>query len=294
MASNKNALGKGLGALLESAKTDITSKPSTFNNNQAGLISRISIANISPNPFQPRIDFEKNSLLELPKSIKEHGIIQPITVRKMGRDNFQIISGERRFQAAKIAQIIEIPCYIRIADDKEMLEMAIVENIQREDLDPIEIALSYNRLLKEINLTQEELSLKIGKERSTISNYIRLLKLDPIIQSGLRDKFLTMGHARALINIKEKDKQIENYKKIIKNGISVKDTEKLLSNTKKTLKKEKNNYKSKFINQAENKLKELLDTDISVHSNNSGKGYIKIEFKSQENLENIVNKIKSD
>ena len=136
--------------------------------------------------------------------------------------------------------------------------------------------------------------LRIGKERSTISNYIRLLKLDPIIQSGLRDKFLTMGHARALINIKEKEKQLEIYKKIIKNGISVRDTEKLLSYTKNTLKKEKNNYKSKFINQVENKLKELFDTNISVHSNNSGKGYIKIEFKSQENLENIVNKIKSD
>ena len=149
MASNKNALGKGLSALLENAKTDITSKPSTFNNNQAGLISRIKITNITPNPFQPRIDFEKNSLLELSKSIKEHGIIQPITVRKMGRDNFQIISGERRFQASKIAQIIEIPCYIRIADDKEMLEMAIVENIQRKDLNAIEIGLSYQRLIDE-------------------------------------------------------------------------------------------------------------------------------------------------
>ena len=242
----------------------------------------------------PRSNFKNESINELKRSIEELGLIQPITVRELINNKFQLISGERRLKAFKLIGLNTIPSYVRKANDIESLEMAIVENIQREDLDPIEIALSYNKLLKEINLTQEELSLKIGKERSTISNYIRLLKLDPIIQSGLRDKFLTMGHARALINIKEKDKQIEIYKKIIKNGISVRDTEKLLSNTKKTLKKEKNNYKSKFINQAENKLKELLDTDISVHSNNSGKGYIKIEFKSQENLENIVNKIKSD
>ena len=164
MVSSKNALGKGLSALLESAKTDITSKPSTLSNDQAGLISRIKIINITPNPFQPRIDFEKNSLLELSHSIKEHGIIQPITVRKMGRDNFQIISGERRFQAAKIAQIAEIPCYIRIADDKEMLEMAIVENIQRKDLNAIEIGLSYQRLIDECRLTHEELSKSLGLE----------------------------------------------------------------------------------------------------------------------------------
>ena len=214
MASNKNALGKGLGALLESAKTDITSKPSTFNNNQAGLISRISIANISPNPFQPRIDFEKNSLLELSKSIKEHGIIQPITVRKMGRDNFQIISGERRFQAAKIAQIIEIPCYIRIADDKEMLEMAIVENIQRKDLNAIEIGLSYQRLIDECQLTHEELSKKVSKDRSTISNFLRLLKLPNEIQKAVRDNEISMGHARALLSLKSNTEMINAYLKI--------------------------------------------------------------------------------
>ena len=171
MVSKKNALGKGLGALLENAKTDITSKSPNFKLDQAGSIYRIDISKISPNPFQPRIDFDKESLSELSISIKEHGIIQPITVRKMGRDNFQIISGERRFQAAKIVGISEIPVFIRIADDKEMLEMAIVENIQRKDLNAIEIGLSYQRLIDECNLTHSELSRKVGKDRSTITNF---------------------------------------------------------------------------------------------------------------------------
>ncbi len=282
--NKRKALGRGLSVLLNDENKEIN----------IGNIIEIDVNDISTNPNQPRSNFKNESINELKRSIEELGLIQPITVRELNNNKFQLISGERRLKAFKLIGLNTIPSYVRKANDIESLEMAIVENIQREDLDPIEIALSYNRLLKEINLTQEELSLKIGKERSTISNYIRLLKLDPIIQSGLRDKFLTMGHARALINIKEKDKQIEIYKKIIKNGISVRDTEKLLSVTKKTLKKENNNYKSKFINQAENKLKELFDTNISVYSNNSGKGYIKIEFKSQENLENIVNKIKSD
>jgi len=282
--NKRKVLGRGLSVLLndENKTVDI------------GNVSEIDLNNISINPNQPRTNFKKESINELKKSIKELGLIQPITVRELKNNKFQLISGERRLRAFKLIGLNSIPSYVRKANDIESLEMALVENIQREDLDPIEIALSYDKLLKEINLTQEELSLRIGKERSTISNYIRLLKLDPIIQSGLRDNFLSMGHARALINIKEKDKQIEIYKKIIKNGISVRDTEKLLLETKKTLKKENNNYKSKYINQVESKLKKMFDSNISVHSNNLGKGYIKIEFKSQENLENIINKIKSD
>ena len=282
--NKRKVLGRGLSVLLndENKTVDI------------GNVSEIDLNNISINPNQPRTNFKKESINELKKSIKELGLIQPITVRELKNNKFQLISGERRLRAFKLIGLNTIPSYVRKANDIESLEMALVENIQREDLDPIEIALSYNKLLKEINLTQEELSLRIGKERSTISNYIRLLKLDPIIQSGLRDNFLTMGHARALINIKEKDKQIEIYKKIVKNGISVRDTEKLLLESKKTLKKENNNYKSKYINQVESKLKKMFDSNISVRSNNSGKGYIKIEFKSQENLENIINKIKSD
>jgi len=235
--NKRKVLGRGLSVLLNDENKEIN----------IGNIIEIDVNDISTNPNQPRTNFKKESINELKNSIKELGLIQPITVRELKKNKFQLISGERRLKAFKLIGLNSIPSYVRKANDIESLEMAIVENIQREDLDPIEIALSYNRLLKEINLTQEELSLRIGKERSTISNYIRLLKLDPIIQSGLRDKFLTMGHARALVNIKEKDKQIEIYKKIIKNGISVRDTEKLLFETKKTLKKESNNYKSKYI-----------------------------------------------
>ena len=282
--NKRKVLGRGLSVLLNDENKTV----------DLGNVSEIDLNNISINPNQPRTNFKKESINELKKSIKELGLIQPITVRELKNNKFQLISGERRLRAFKLIGLNSIPSYVRKANDIESLEMALVENIQREDLDPIEIALSYNKLLKEINLTQEELSLRIGKERSTISNYIRLLKLDPIIQSGLRDNFLSMGHARALINIKEKNKQIEIYKKIVKNGISVRDTEKLLLESKKTLKKENNNYKSKYINQVESKLKKMFDSNISVRSNNSGKGYIKIEFKSQENLEYIINKIKSD
>ena len=214
MVSKKNALGKGLGALLENAKTDITSRPGSKTNAQAGLISRINIANITPNPFQPRIDFEKESLLELTDSIKEHGVIQPITVRKIGRDNFQIISGERRYQACKIAKINDIPCYVRIANDQEMLEMAIVENIQRKNLNAIEIGLSYQRLIDECSLTHEQLSLKLSKNRSTISNFLRLLKLPLEVQKALRDSIITMGHARALLSFNSEAEMLSDLKKL--------------------------------------------------------------------------------
>ena len=282
--NKRKVLGRGLSVLLNDENKTV----------DLGNVSEIDLNNISINPNQPRTNFKKESINELKKSIKELGLIQPITVRELKNNKFQLISGERRLRAFKLIGLNTIPSYVRKANDIESLEMALVENMPREHLDPIDNALSYNKLLIEINLTQEELSLRIGKERSTISNYIRLLKLDPIIQSGLRDNFLSMGHARALINIKEKNKQLEIYKKIVKNGISVRDTEKLLLESKKTLKKENNNYKSKYINQVESKLKKMFDSNISVHSNNLGKGYIKIEFKSQENLENIINKIKSD
>ena len=289
MASNKNALGKGLGALLESAKTDITSKPSTFNNNQAGLISRISIANISPNPFQPRIDFEKNSLLELSKSIKEHGIIQPITVRKMGRDNFQIISGERRFQAAKIAQIIEIPCYIRIADDKEMLEMAIVENIQRKDLNAIEIGLSYQRLIDECQLTHEELSKKVSKDRSTISNFIRLLKLPNEIQKALRDNEISMGHARALLSLKSNTEMINVFLKIKSENLSVRSAEQLL---RRKISNKINTFEnlSTYETRMQNNISFSYKSKVKIKKKSNGKGQIIFNFKNQDHLNEILDK----
>ena len=289
MASNKNALGKGLGALLESAKTDITSKPSTFNNNQAGLISRISIANISPNPFQPRIDFEKNSLLELSKSIKEHGIIQPITVRKMGRDNFQIISGERRFQAAKIAQIIEIPCYIRIADDKKMLEMAIVENIQRKDLNAIEIGLSYKRLIDECQLSHEELSKKVSKDRSTISNFLRLLKLPNEIQKAVRDNEISMGHARALLSLKSNTEMINAFLKIKSENLSVRSAEELL---RRKISNKINKFEnlSTYETRMQNNISFSYKSKVKIKKKSNGKGQIIFNFKNQDHLNEILDK----
>lgn len=286
MVSKKNALGKGLGALLENAKTDITSKPSNETNAQAGLISRINIDSITPNPFQPRIDFEKESLLELTDSIKEHGVIQPITVRKIGRDNFQIISGERRFQACKIAKIIEIPCYIRIANDQEMLEMAIVENIQRKNLNAIEIGLSYQRLIDECNLTHEQLSVKLSKNRSTISNFLRLLKLPVEVQKALRDSKITMGHARALLSFNSEAEILSAFKKIISESLSVRDAEKM--NHKKKLPNEEKVILSRYELRMQNNISFQLKSDVKIKKNTNGKGQLVISFKNQDQLNEIL------
>ena len=286
MVSKKNALGKGLGALLENAKTDITSKPSNETNAQAGLISRINIDSITPNPFQPRIDFEKESLLELTDSIKEHGVIQPITVRKIGRDNFQIISGERRYQACKIAKIIEIPCYIRIANDQEMLEMAIVENIQRKNLNAIEIGLSYQRLIDECNLTHEQLSVKLSKNRSTISNFLRLLKLPVEVQKALRDSKITMGHARALLSFNSEAEILSAFKKIISESLSVRDAEKM--NHKKKLPNEENVILSRYELRMQNNISFQLKSDVKIKKNTNGKGQLVISFKNQDQLNEIL------
>jgi ParB family chromosome partitioning protein len=286
MVSKKNALGKGLGALLENAKTDITSKPSNETNAQAGLISRINIDSITPNPFQPRIDFEKESLLELTDSIKEHGVIQPITVRKIGRDNFQIISGERRYQACKIAKIIEIPCYIRIANDQEMLEMAIVENIQRKNLNAIEIGLSYQRLIDECNLTHEQLSIKLSKNRSTISNFLRLLNLPIEVQKALRDSKITMGHARALLSFNSEAEILSGFKKIISESLSVRDAEKM--NHKKKLPNEEKVILNRYELRMQNNISFQLKSDVKIKKNTNGKGQLVISFKNQDQLNEIL------
>ena len=286
MVSKKNALGKGLGALLENAKTDITSKAGIETNAQAGLTSRINIDNITPNPFQPRIDFEKESLLELTESIKEHGVIQPITVRKIGRDNFQIISGERRYQACKIAKISEIPCYIRIANDEEMLEMAIVENIQRKNLNAIEIGLSYQRLIDECNLTHEQLSIKLSKNRSTISNFLRLLKLPVDVQKALRDSKITMGHARALLSFNSQSEILTAFNKIISESLSVRDAEKM--NQKKKLKKEEKIILSRYELRMQNNISFQLKSDVKIKKNSKGKGQLVISFKNQDQLNEIL------
>ena len=287
MGSKKSALGKGLGALLENAKTDITSNSNSSIQNQAGLISRINISNITPNPFQPRLDFEKNSLIELSNSIKEHGIIQPITVRKIGRDNFQIISGERRYQASKIANINEIPCYIRIANDEEMLEMAIVENIQRKDLNSIEIGLSYQRLIEECNLTHEQLSNKVSKNRSTITNFLRLLKLPILVQKALRDSTISMGHARALLSFTSEQEILQAYNKILSENLSVRLTEQMstkVKENKKNIKGILNRYEIRM----ENNISFQFKSKVKIKKKLNGSGQVLISFKNQEHLSKIL------
>ena len=211
--TKRSALGKGLSALLENASTDITTRNAS--SDVVGSIAMLSIANIEANPFNPRSNFEKSSLEELRQSIAVHGIIQPLTVRKLGRDKYQLISGERRFRASQLAELKEVPAYIRVANDQSMLEMALVENIQREDLNAIEVAISYQRLLDECSLTQDQLSQKISKSRSSITNHIRLLKLPADIQAGVRDNLISMGHARALVSAGEEQIQLAIFNKIL-------------------------------------------------------------------------------
>ena len=292
-SNRKQVLGRGLSALLNDPKD--TDKTILEKNSPKSITSIVNlpVSRIKTNPSQPRSNFNEESLKELSISIAELGIIQPITVRKMKADEYQLISGERRLKATILAGIDKIPAYIRLANDSELLEMALVENIQREDLDPIEIALSYQRLLVEINLTQEQLSDRIGKKRSTIANYIRLLKLDPIIQTGIRDKFISMGHGRALINISDLNVQVKLYKKIIKKGLSVRQVEKLVQEIKNPNEKSYN-YSSPFLKQSAIELEEIFETSVSVISNDNGKGYMKILFDSQEKLQDILNKIKSE
>ena len=292
-SNRKQVLGRGLSALLNDPKdSDKTILEKNFSKSITSIVN-LPVSNIKTNPSQPRSNFNEESLKELSISISELGIIQPITVRKMKADEYQLISGERRLKATILAGIDKIPAYIRLANDSELLEMALVENIQREDLDPIEIALSYQRLLSEINLTQEQLSYRIGKKRSTIANYIRLLKLDPIIQTGIRDKFVSMGHGRALINISDLSVQVKLYKKIIKKGLSVRQVEKLVQEIKNPNEKSYA-YSSPFLKQSAIELEEIFETSVSVISNDNGKGYMKILFDSQEKLQDILNKIKSE
>src|SRR5210317_802785 len=214
-ATKKQALGRGLSALLKDPENDIRSVADKNASKLVGNIVALDIDSIEVNPFQPRSNFNEESLEELAGSIRELGVIQPITVRKIDFNQFQLVSGERRFRASKLVGLKTIPAYIRIANDQESLEMALVENIQREDLDPVEIALSYERLIEEIGLTQEKLSARVGKKRSTITNYLRLLRLDPIIQTGMRDGFISMGHGRCLVNVDSRADQIAIYEKIV-------------------------------------------------------------------------------
>ena len=293
-SNQKQVLGRGLSALLNDPKNEIESISNINSNLVIGKIVDLPLDKIDTNPFQPRTHFNEESLNELSISIRELGIIQPITVRKLEEDDFQLVSGERRLRASKIAGLKSIPAYVRIANDQELLEMALVENIQREDLDPIEIGLSYQRLIEEINITQNQLSIRVGKKRSTITNYMRLLKLDPIIQTGIRDSFISMGHGRALINLDQTETQLKIYKQIVKKGLSVRSTENLVRDIKNPKLKKSIGYKPTFVSQAAEELKTLFETSVSATSNSEGKGVLKINFESQEQLQHILNKVKGE
>ena len=289
-------LGRGLGALLPSE--DIQSATDTNADKLIGNVLELPLDQITENPYQPRPVFNEEALNELASSIKELGVIQPITVRKVDTQKYELISGERRWRASKIAGLTTIPAFIRIANDEESLMMALVENIQRQDLDPIEVALSYNRMIEELNLTQEQMSERVGKKRSTITNYLRLLKLDPIIQTGIRDGFISMGHGRALINIEEREEQLEVYNRIIAQDLSVRDTEQAVQQLKNpqkvaviTPKQEKEDTFSSelppYIKENIEGLRERLGKGVVVKIDKTGKGKLEIPFKTEEEFNRI-------
>lgn len=283
MSARKNALGRGLGALIED------NEPRPFRGDDT--LFEIDVEKIQTNPFQPRKNFEEESLQELASSIREIGIIQPITVRKLADNSYQLITGERRLRAAKIAGLTAIPAFVRTADDQGMLEMALVENIQREDLDSIEVAVSYQRLIEECNLTQENLSDRVGKKRSTISNYLRLLKLPAEIQLGLRQKKLTMGHARTLINVEDPGIQLALFHQILTNELSVRQVEELVrklnqpetEQPKKTAPATSPDYDA-----LRDHLRKYFGVKVEFTRNERGKGKIVIPFTSNEDLDRII------
>lgn len=282
-SKKKSALGRGLSVLLNNTDSySVDTNPSS-EKIKVGVIA-IPINKIITNPYQPRSNFNEENISELAESIRNLGIVQPITVRKVEGEKFQLIAGERRLRASKKIGVKTIPAFIKNTNDGEMLEIALVENIQRKDLDPIEIALSLKRLIDEISLTQEQLSKKLGKKRSTISNYIRLLKLDPIIQTGIRDGFLSMGHGRSIINIENKNVQLKVYQKIIKEELSVRKTEILVKNINEK-KTQKNSPKtSKDLSDEKKYFSKLLGPKIQIRLFKDGKGILKIPFDSKAEL----------
>ncbi len=291
----KKALGRGLDAILQSPETDITAADIS-GEFVAGAIAEIEISKIEANPFQPRTDFDEMQLREMAESIKVQGIIQPVTVRKLGFNKFQLISGERRLRASQLVNLERIPAFIRIANDEQMLEMALIENIHRKNLNAIEVAISYQRLIDECKLTQEKLSGKLGKNRSTITNFLRLLKLPPDVQVALRDGFITMGHARALITIENEIRQLELLNQILKKGLNVRQVESLVRElngktesqpTKATEVSIPVKYK-----QTPAMLSNRFGTKVSLKRNNKGQGSIVISFKNDDELDKIIGLIK--
>lgn len=294
MSIKRNALGKGLSALLENASTDITTtnRSNTEPGAVVGAVTNLPLSQVEANPFQPRSHFEEQALAELAESIKIHGIIQPVTVRKMGYDRFQLISGERRFRASQLAGLEFVPAYVRVANDQAMLEMALVENIQRENLDAIEIAISYKRLIDECSLTQEQLSEKVSKQRSTVTNYLRLLKLPAEVQLGIREKKISMGHARALINVEKADDMVDIYHQIMENDLSVREVEELTRDKKKIEPRLKHkNLTGDLDEKYKDKIKSLskqYGAKIELKSNTQGEGKLIIPFTTEDELARLI------
>ncbi|PWH86384.1 ParB/RepB/Spo0J family partition protein [Brumimicrobium oceani] len=294
MSSNSKkrpALGKGLSALLESSLTDITSEDLS-DASVLGSVALLPISAIEANPFNPRTHFEEDALNELKESIATHGIIQPITVRKLGRSKYQLISGERRFKASQLAGLREIPAYIRVANDQTMLEMALVENIQRQDLNAIEVALSYHRLIQECNLTQEKLAQQVSKSRTSITNHLRLLKLPAKIQLAVRENEISMGHARALVGIEDENKQIEIFDRVINEQLSVRDVENILREEKsKTEEPKKKEAKPAVTNQQIDFTQDFSDkvaAKVQIKKQPTGNGKLIINFNSEVDLNRII------
>ncbi len=287
--TKKRGLGRGLSALLEDPGTDITTRTGAPAPRVTGSVSELPIVQIEPNPFQPRTTFSPEALNELSSSIRQLGIVQPVTVRKVGVDRYQLISGERRFRASQLAGLEQIPAYIRVANDEAMLEMALVENIQREELDAIEVAISFQRLIEEVQLTQEQLSAKVGKDRTTISNYLRLLKLPPEVQLGLRQKQIGMGHARALINIGDPERQVALYRRIVESQLSVREVEGLARENASTparngtISRPKSGHR-----EVAKRLGDRFGTRVAVKESADGKGRIEIAFRNAEELERLT------
>ena len=284
----KKVLGRGLDALLNTSDDTEYKKENLITPKSL----EIDIKKIQVNPNQPRTNFDSSEIENLTISIKDLGVIQPITVREISSENFEIISGERRFRASKLAGLSSIPCYIKGVDNEtDILKMSLVENVQRVDLDPIEIGLTYERLINNYNLNIDSISRIVGNERSTVSNYIRLLKLDPIIQSGIRDGFLSMGHGRALININDKKLQLEIYEQIISSKLSVRQTEKIVRGNRNTNKTSTNSDVSKIYIDATNKFEKLFDSKVKLKENSEGKVSLTATFKSINDLYLILKKL---
>ena len=295
-AIKKQALGRGLSALLNESKNDLSGVDQQTAKRAMGSIIEIDLTSIEVNPFQPRSQFNEEQLKELAGSIKELGVIQPITVRKIGQNKFQLVSGERRFRASKMLGNKTIPAFLRLANDQEVLEMALVENIQRQDLDPIEIAMSYQRLMDEVKLTQDQMSQRVGKKRSTIANYLRLLKLDPIIQTGMRDGFISMGHGRAIINVTNSTDQLSIYEQILSKKLSVRATEELVKNLNnpKAVPTKTTTETPKFVKDGVEIISDFFGKKIGIKMGKKDNGSISIPFHSKEDYKRILKLLKGD